>query len=286
MCLVGITHETEMMIHNYGVFVSREAELVTSKEYSILFLSGEAKLSVYLFQSNTGKVIHAVTIYKSYGTNQVEYFLSYQGGINYIKGNTFWNTNNPGIIDIRFFEDIAECSINGNIDKIILSKVESISDGSISDKHTYENETDVCSCLYNWNKGVFELKYMIGKTEYFEGVIINTNKHMYVFRARENERIYVCAWRYKCCNRGIAYSPNYMLYSDISNSGNAQFMINMDNRQSGEDMDYDEKYFKTGICISHNNTYYCPVYSCTHNKIALTGFGGTLYYISPGKPMN
>lgn len=128
---------------------------------------------------------------------------------------------------------------------------------------------NIGDCLYKWNIGIVEEIVNINDIPTFIGVIINTNKHMYIFEMVPNS-IYCRAARFVATNKGVIFNQNFR-------QGLNAYMIE-DNREAGLPLEYDEALFTSNACIWNSRSVYWSVNKYDDMFIELNGCQNDVYY--------
>ena len=129
-------------------------------------------------------------------------------------------------------------------------------------------EGNIGECLKCWNMGLKEEIIDLNGISTFIGIIVNTEKHMYIFEITPGS-IYCRAARYKTTDKGVVFNQNFR-------QGVEAYMIE-DNNAARQPLSINESYFSTDSCIWNDRSVYWSVKSYNDNCITLNGCQGDTY---------
>lgn len=266
-----------------GVYIGSNIEIAVTKKYTLIFLAKDEALTTFLVQSADGRCIHAVRTKPGQGSLSVEYLLTGQGGMNYVKGKGFLEYRGRQAVELIWEKESVKCIFSLSGEEFTAEIAEYLTEESLVPKNMDATDENLAECLNQWHLGVYELTESYGNKSFFEGIILNTPKHMYIYKAREGGQIYIRAARYRCDRKGIAFNQNYRQFYEAGRPESAHHVAVKDNRVSMEELEINSSYFVPNTCNLDRNTFYWSVRSYTRNLITLNGCNGELYYWSPGK---
>lgn len=146
---------------------------------------------------------------------------------------------------------------------------ESFTDESLRPQPPAVSSGNIGECLRLWNMGIQEEYFDIDGQSTFTGVIINTNKHMFIFELYPGS-IYCRAARFVATNKGIVFNQNFR-------QGYEAFMIE-DNTQAALPLQYDESLFSSDSCVWNSLSVYWSLDSYSDSDITLHGCQGEIYH--------
>ncbi|MDR0443538.1 MAG: hypothetical protein LBH44_09045 [Treponema sp.] len=130
-------------------------------------------------------------------------------------------------------------------------------------------EAGVGKCLQLWSVGYTEMT----SEDRFDGLQVNTGKHMYIFQITQ-DLVYCRAARYMTCDKGVVFDQNFRQQIYLQSSDTS--MIE-DNRKAMDELNYDESLFNPDVCAWNNNSVYWSVSSVSDTLIKLHGCSGATY---------
>lgn len=266
-----------------GVYIGKNIELAVTEKYTLIFLAREETLMTFLIHNPDGQCIHVVKTEQEHGHLEIEYLLTRQGGMNYVKGKNLLNFRGWPAAELAWKEGTLRCFFPFLEEEFTAEIAECLTEESLVPKNMAATADNLAECLQQWHLGVYELVSVYGNKSFFEGIILNTPKHMYIYKARESGQIYIRAARYRCDSKGIAFHQNYRQFYEADHPASAHHVILTDNRASMQELEINTDYFVPNTCNLDQNTFYWSVRKYTQNQILLNGCGGETYYWSPGK---
>lgn len=266
-----------------GVYIGSNIEIAVTKKYTLIFLASERTLMTFLTRSSDGQCIHVVKTEQGQGHLKVEYLLTRQGGMNYVKGKDLLKYRGQQVAELTWKEETLKCFFPLLGEEFTAKAAEYLTEEILVPKSMDATAENLAECLNQWHLGVYELAKIYGDKSFFEGIILNTPGHMYIYKAREGGQIYVRAARYRCDSKGIAFNQNYRQFYEAAHPESAHHVIVTDNRISMEELEINSNYFVPNTCNLDRNTFYWSVRKYTRNLITLNGCNGEQYYWSPGK---
>lgn len=266
-----------------GVYIGSNIEIAVTKKYTLIFLAGEGTLMTFLARSSDWQCIHVVKTEQGQGGLKLEYLLTGQGGMNYVKGTELLKYKGQKAVELTWKEDILRCFFPLLGEEFTAQAAEYLTEENFVPKSMDATAENLDQCLSQWQLGVYELSGVYGNKSFFEGIILNTPGHMYIYKAREGGQIYVRAARYRCDRRGMAFNQNYRQFYEADHPESAHHVIAIDNRISMEELEINTDYFVPDTCNLDQNTFYWSVRNYTRNQITLNGCNGEAYYWTSGK---
>ncbi len=266
-----------------GVYIASNMEIAVTKKYTLIFLTKDRALTTFLVRSLDGQCIHAVKTEQKQEGLSVEYLLTGQGGMNYVKGKGFLEYRGRQAVELIWKEESVRCFFPLLGEEFTAEVAEYLTEESLVPKSMDATAENLSECLNQWHLGVYELAKIYRNKSFFEGIILNTPKHMYIYKAREGGQIYIRAARYQCNQKGIAFNQNYRQFYEAGRPESAHHVAVKDNRVSMGELEINTSCFVPDTCNLDQNTFYWSVRNYTRNLITLNGCNGELYYWSPGK---
>lgn len=283
------------MVKN-GVYIGKDIELVITNEYAISYRrnSHMDMLESRLFRRN-GDVFSCIGICQSSPTETEKYkppmlwktaFIyngNAKGEIQTYEKEQKISSDTPPIyltdndesikaylgtsltiddyadrIEVQFDDDVIYPALYDEIfdDMTLLPDLPFVSDNNIGE------------CLRLWNAGIREEFIELDGVSTFIGVMINTNKHMYIFEMAPSS-IYCRAARFIAVNKGIVFNQNFR-------QGFEAYMIK-DNSEALLPLSFDETLFSSDSCIWNSRSVYWSLDSYSENQISLNGCQGQVY---------
>lgn len=265
-----------------GVYVGSNIEIAVTRKYTLIFLASERTLTTFLTRSSDGQCIHVVKTEQKQGPLKVEYLLTRQGGMNYVRGKELLEYKGQRAAELVWKGGDLRCYFPFLGEEFTAKAAEYLPEGSLIPKSMDATAENLDQCLNQWHLGVYELLKTDGNKSFFEGIILNTPKHMYIYKARERGEIYVRAARYRCGHKGIAFNQNYRQFYATAHPESAHHIIAEDNRIAMEELEIHSNYFIPNTCNLDRNTFYWSIREYTRNLITLNGCSGESYYWSQG----
>lgn len=272
-----------MMDVKQGVYIGKDIEVVVTEKYTLIFVAKDGMLMTFLAQSPDCRCIHVVKTELVRDGLGVEYLLTRQGGMNYVKGQNLLKYKGQRVAEITWKDGGLSCNINFLDGSFSAEADECLEGESLFPQKMEASADNIAQCLNRWHLGVHEIVENWGNKSFFCGVIVNTPKHMYLYQAREGGRIYIRAARYRCVGKGVAFNQNFRQFYGAYCPGDAHHVVARDNRMAMEELEVNEEFFVPGTCCLDNNTFYWSVKNYTSNMITLNGCGGEEYHWRPGK---
>lgn len=266
-----------------GIYIGKNIEIAVTEKYTLIFLAREQILMTFLIQNSDGKCIHVVKSEQGQGCLEVEYLLTRQGGMNYIKGKNLLKFRGSQVAQLAWEGGALRCFFPFLGEKFTAEVAECLTEKSLIPQNMAATADNLAECLQYWHLGVYELVGVYGNKSFFEGIILNTPRHMYIYKALEGGQIHIRAARYRCDNGGIAFNQNYRQFYEANHPESAHHIIVTDNRASMLDLEINTDYFVPNACNLDENTFYWSVSKYTQDQIMLNGCGGETYYWSSGK---
>jgi len=275
-----------------GVYAGTNCELVLTDDYNLLFVHNQSAVYAFLTDAANQKCIHAAKAEVESGDICAEYLVTQQGGTNFVKGAgghypmRAYLDNPVACIQPLGNEEI-QCCFPLIGDYIVnATLIEDLTGQALRSEGVAATDENIGYCLNRWHVGIGKLTYRHGEGDYFNGVVINTPKHMYHFEAHGNGYIYARAARYICTNKGVGFHQNYRLYFSSENARDNHVVIPKNNIAAAETLQIDEGAFKQKTCTLKDNTFYWPVLSASPTSITLVGCDDALYKWFPHSPFH
>ncbi len=263
----------------YGTYLGDKIQAVITKLYTIVFCIDDICAWSYMLKTTDLSCVHIVrTKLHSNSNISMDYLLTSQGGMNYVKGENFTELIGTPIFRITQKDnEYIWISTNGN--KYVTTLYEHFENDYLTPRNINATQHNLSDCLKYWHLGVKILKTGSKNNIFLKGIEINTPKNMFLFRVGYND-IYIRSARYAVCNRGMVFQQNFRQFLNWNNCQHSTLtsFIDLNKPLPAPDM----SLFCNGCCTDHELNSYWPVNSFDKNHIYLNGCGGDIYsFINP-----
>lgn len=269
------------MLVKQGVYIGKNIEIVISEKYTLVFVSVKNTLVSLLLKTPGLSCIHVIQTTHEHGQISVEYLLTKQGGMNYVKGEKLIKLKGKKVINITQTGDSLHCVIDYLQEEFWANVHEYFTSETLEPKTFSATSESLKKCLNEWHLGVYEIVEKRQNKTFFNGIVLNTPKHMYLYKAMAGGQVYTRAARYCCDCQGIVFDQNFRQYYDCRFPGSAHHVIARDNRMAMHDLSIKNECFHAHSCNIDGNTFYWSVESYEPYKIILNGCDGKQYYWMP-----
>lgn len=263
-----------------GVYIGKNIEVAVTEKYTLIFVAREGTLLSFLAQSSDLQCIHVVKTIPEEKSLRVEYLLTRQGGMNYVKGEKLLRYRGQQAAELKWKDGLLQCTVNF-LDEIFYAEAhELFTPESITPKRIPATADTLAECLNQWHLGVHEIEETRQNKTFFKGIVLNTPKHMYIYEAEAGGRIYTRAARYSCVQEGVAFNQNFRQFYEASFPEAAHCIIARDNRMALQELEVNRDFFQPNSCYLDKNTFYWSVDCYDASKIRLNGCGGKSYLLA------
>ena len=265
-----------------GVYIGENIELAVTEIYTLIFVAQKDALTSFLVQSSDFQCIHVVKTVQEKGKLKVEYLLTRQGGKNYVKGTSLMKYQGQQVAEISWKDGFLQCTIAFLNDVFYADAHEYLTSASLTPKMFPATDDTLAECLNQWHLGIYEIATTHQNKTFFNGIILNTPKHMYLYKVLEGGQIYTRAARYQCSRKGVAFNQNFRQFYETCHPESAHHIIAKDNKMALCKLAVNDEFFQPNYCYLDKNTFYWSIGYYDTSKIVLNGCNGDYYHWIPG----
>lgn len=259
-----------------GIYIGKDFEAVITLKFTLVFLKKNKSLYSLLLRSEDFSCIHLVktTSMEKDGVVHMDYMISQQGGMNYVKGENYIKYKDKVVFNVyleqnqviwEFIEkDIFETTQYQKFDDMYLTPV-----------NIKANGNNLGECIKKWNLGVRVFENYFNGKYYFNGIEINTPEHMYLYKV-SYEYVYTRSARFATCNLGVVFRQIYR--QSFHGTESSIYHINTDYKEiSKEEIIIDSELFKDNSCNVKNTDIYWSIKKYDEVSIVVNGCQGEEY---------
>lgn len=255
-----------------GSYIGKNFEAVVTNEYTIVFFSQDTSLYSFLLLTEDLTCVHMVKttqVLNNPNETKMDYMITMQGSMNYVKGENFIKYKDLPMFSVSLNNDVYVWTFIDN-SRFESKQHEKFIDGYITPRNICADGKNLEECLRTWHLGVKKIYRYSKGIQFFNGLEVNTPKHMYLYDVSYSY-VYTRAARYAVCNSGMIFNQNFRQFYNGSESSIHQNILE-DNRIAEKDLIITNKgLFQQNACSVNGQDIYWSVRNYDKNAIYLNG---------------